>query len=157
MPIIVIKASGAVAAGQVVKAQETALDLSTAIQGSAAVNKLITTWPSGGIGTIRIRVGTGAGSFQLTMIAADTPGLTRPIKLQIAGLNQGYDSVVTRGPGPAGDYSVWYYKAGTLLAVDAMNAAAAYMVGKRLIESGLSVAPDRVRDLASDVKSWLKP
>ena len=79
------------------------------------------------------------------------------IKLQIAGLNQGYDSVVTRGPGPAGDYSVWYYKAGTLLAVDAMNAAAAYMVGKRLIESGLSVAPDRVRDLASDVKSWLKP
>ena len=43
MPIIVIKASGAVTAGQVVKAQETALDLSTAIQGSAAVNKLITT------------------------------------------------------------------------------------------------------------------
>jgi len=85
MPIIVIKASGAVTAGQVVKAQETALDLSAAIQGSAAVNKLITTWPSGGIGTIRIRVGAGAGSFQLTMMAADTPGLTRPIKLQIAG------------------------------------------------------------------------
>ena len=85
MPIIVIKASGAVTAGQVVKAQETALDLSAAIQGSAAVNKLIATWPSGGIGTIRIRVGAGAGSFQLTMMAADTPGLTRPIRLQIAG------------------------------------------------------------------------
>lgn len=79
------------------------------------------------------------------------------IKLQIAGLNQGYDEVVTRGPGPAGDYSVWYYKSGTLLAVDAMNAATAYMVGKRLIESGLSVPPDRVRDPASDMKSWLKP
>jgi 3-phenylpropionate/trans-cinnamate dioxygenase ferredoxin reductase component len=79
------------------------------------------------------------------------------IKLQIAGLNQGYDAVVTRGPGPAGDYSVWYYRDGSLLAVDAMNAAAAYMVGKRLIESGLSVSPDRVRDPASDMKSWLKP
>ena len=78
------------------------------------------------------------------------------IKLQIAGLNQGYDNVVTRGPGAAGDYSVWYYKAVTLLAVDAMNAAAAYMVGKRLIESGLSVQPDRVRDPAEEMKSWLK-
>lgn len=85
MPIIVLKASGAVTAGQVIKAEETALDLSTAIPGNAPVNKLITTWPLNGIGTIRIRVGAGAGSFQLTMMAADTPGLTRPIKLQIAG------------------------------------------------------------------------
>ena len=78
------------------------------------------------------------------------------IKLQIAGLNQGYDAVTTRGPGAAGDYSVWYYKAGVLLAVDAMNAAGAYMVGKRLIESGLSVQPDRVRDPAEEMKSWLQ-
>ncbi len=78
------------------------------------------------------------------------------IKLQIAGLNQGYDDVVTRGPGPASDYSVWYYKAGNLLAVDAMNAAAAYMVGKRLIEAGLSVPPDRARDPAEEMKSWLR-
>jgi hypothetical protein len=85
MPIVVLKASGAVAAGQVVKAQETALDLSTAISGAAPVNKLITSWPLGGVGTLRIRVGAGAGSFQLTMMAADTPGLTRPIRLQIAG------------------------------------------------------------------------
>ena len=85
MPIIVIKASGAVAAGQVVKAQETALDLSTAISGNAAVNKLITTFPKDGIGTLRFRVGAGAGSFELSLMAGDTPGLIRPVKLQIAG------------------------------------------------------------------------
>ena len=101
----------------------------------------------------------------LTIAGQPQPYVAKPwfwsdqydIKLQIAGLNQGYDEVVTRGPGPAGDYSVWYYKDGMLLAVDAMNAAAAYMVGKRLIEGGLSVSPDRVRDPAADMKSWLKP
>lgn len=77
------------------------------------------------------------------------------VKLQIAGLNAGYDQVETRGPGPQGDYSVWYYKAGRLIAVDAMNAAAHYMVGKRLIESGQSVAPEKVRDMTQDIKSWI--
>ncbi|MFO1123025.1 MAG: FAD/NAD(P)-binding oxidoreductase [Hyphomicrobiales bacterium] len=77
------------------------------------------------------------------------------VKLQIAGLNLGYDQVVTRGPGAAGDYSVWYYRQGHLIAVDAANAATAYMVGKRLIESGKTVSPDRVADPASDMKSWL--
>jgi 3-phenylpropionate/trans-cinnamate dioxygenase ferredoxin reductase subunit len=77
------------------------------------------------------------------------------VKLQIAGLNLGYDQVVTRGPGAAGDYSVWYYRQGRLIAVDAANAATAYMVGKRLIESGKTVSPDCVADPASDMKSWL--
>jgi 3-phenylpropionate/trans-cinnamate dioxygenase ferredoxin reductase component len=77
------------------------------------------------------------------------------VKLQIAGLNAGYDSVVTRGPGPQGDYSVWYYREGRLIAVDAMNAAAHYMVGKRLIEGGQSVAPEKVGDLTQDMKGWL--
>ena len=100
----------------------------------------------------------------LTIAGQPTPYVAKPwfwsdqydIKLQIAGLNQGYDRVVTRGPGPSGDYSVWYFEGGKLLAVDAMNAAAAYMVGKRLIESGMTVSPERVADLSQDMKSWLK-
>jgi hypothetical protein len=85
MPIIVIKASGAVAAGQVVKAQEMAIDLSSSIAGNAPANKLIATFPRDGIGTLRFRVGAGAGSFELSLMAGDTPGLIRPVKLQIAG------------------------------------------------------------------------
>ena len=76
------------------------------------------------------------------------------LKLQIAGLNTGYDHIVTRrGEGDA--VSFWYYRGETLLAVDAMNDARAYMVGKRLIEGGKSPAPD-VITTAPDLKALLK-
>ncbi len=76
------------------------------------------------------------------------------LKLQIAGLNTSYDRVVTR-PGEGEAVSFWYYRGETLLAVDAMNDARAYMVGKRLIEGGKSPAPDLVVGTA-DLKALLK-
>ena len=76
-------------------------------------------------------------------------------KLQIAGLNTGYDSVVTRGP--EGDaVSFWYFKGDTLLAVDAMNDPRAYMVGKRLIENGKSPSKAALADPATVMKDLLK-
>lgn len=76
-------------------------------------------------------------------------------KLQIAGLNTGYDRIITRGP--EGDaVSFWYYQGDTLLAVDAMNDPRAYMVGKRLIESGKSPAVEAVSDPATVLKDLLK-
>ncbi|MHA7866591.1 MAG: NAD(P)/FAD-dependent oxidoreductase [Salipiger thiooxidans] len=76
------------------------------------------------------------------------------IKLQIAGLNTGYDRVVVRRSGEA--VSHWYYAGGTLLALDAMNDPRAYMVGKRLIEAGKSADPEAVADPATDLKTLLK-
>ncbi|MFT4012491.1 MAG: FAD/NAD(P)-binding oxidoreductase [Paracoccus sp. (in: a-proteobacteria)] len=73
-------------------------------------------------------------------------------KLQIAGLNAGFDRIVTR-PGAKGG-SVWYYRAGRLIAVDALNDARAYMIGKRLIEGGTSPAPEAVAG-AADLKALL--
>ena len=76
-------------------------------------------------------------------------------KLQIAGLNTGYDAITTRdGEGDA--VSFWYFAGDTLLAVDAMNDARAYMVGKRLIEGGKSPARAEVADPATDLKALLK-
>ena len=76
-------------------------------------------------------------------------------KLQIAGLNTGYDRIVTRGPeGEA--VSFWYYCGDTLLAVDAMNDPRAYMVGKRLIEMGKSPDPAAIIDPATQLKALLK-
>ena len=76
------------------------------------------------------------------------------LKLQIAGLNTGYDRIVTRkGEGDAASF--WYYRGADLLAVDAMNDSRAYMVGKRLIESGKSPAP-RVIAETPDLKALLK-
>ena len=76
-------------------------------------------------------------------------------KLQIAGLNTGYDRIVTRGPeGEA--VSFWYFKGDTLLAVDAMNDPRAYMVGKRLIEMGKSPDSAAISDPATVLKALLK-
>ena len=76
-------------------------------------------------------------------------------KLQIAGLNTGYDQTVLRPGEGAHSGSVWYYRNGQLIAVDALNDARAYMVGKRLIESGRSADPLRVADPAIAVKELM--
>jgi 3-phenylpropionate/trans-cinnamate dioxygenase ferredoxin reductase component len=77
------------------------------------------------------------------------------VKLQIAGLNTGYDRVIKRdGEGFA--TSFWYYRGNELLAVDALNFAHAYMIGKRLIEAVKSPDPSVITDPATDLKSLLK-
>lgn len=76
------------------------------------------------------------------------------VKLQIAGLNIGYDKVAVRDGGAARSH--WYYAGDTLLAVDAMNDPRGYMIGKRLIEAGKSPAPEIVADPESDLKALLK-
>ena len=96
------------------------------------------------------------------MLGATAPYIPKPwfwsdqydVKLQIAGLNTGYDRVVTREV-DGGAMSFWYYRGQELLAVDAMNDSRAYMVGKRLIEAGKSPAPDAVADPHTDLKSLL--
>lgn len=75
-------------------------------------------------------------------------------KLQIAGLNTGYDQVVTRQG--EGSVSYWYYKENQLVALDAMNDPRAYMVGKRLIEAGKSPSQDAVGNPETDLKALLK-
>ena len=76
-------------------------------------------------------------------------------KLQIAGLNTGYNSVVTRGT-DATVVSFWYFRDDTLLAVDAMNDPRSYMVGKRLIEQGKSPSKAALADPATVMKDLLR-
>ena len=79
------------------------------------------------------------------------------VKLQIAGLNTGYDRVITRTGEKPGAISFWYYHTTTLLAVDAANDPRAYMIGKRLIAAGISPAPATIADLKTDLKGLLRP
>ena len=104
---------------------------------------------------------------QAEAVAANMLGVGRPyvpqpwfwsdqydVKLQIAGLNAGYDHVAVRaGAGPARSH--WYFRGSELLAIDAMNDPRAYMVGKRLIEAGRSPAPAQLSDPALDLKALL--
>jgi len=77
------------------------------------------------------------------------------IKLQIAGLNLGYDAALTRPGKTATSLSVWYYRGEQLLAVDAMNDAAAYVTAKKLLERGGNVPQAAVLDPAAQYKDWL--
>lgn len=76
------------------------------------------------------------------------------VKLQIAGLNTGYNQVITRA-GREDAVSFWYFRDSQLLAVDAINDPRAYMVGKRLIEMGRSPERAAVLDSAIDLKILL--
>jgi len=76
------------------------------------------------------------------------------VKLQIAGLNTGFDQVVVRDGGAARSH--WYYRAGQLIAVDAMNDPRGYMVGKRLIDADKNADPVVVADASADLKPLLK-
>ena len=79
------------------------------------------------------------------------------VKLQIAGLNTGYDRVVIRPGANDASRSHWYFAGDELLAVDAMNDPRNYMIGKRLIEAGRSPDPALVADPGSDLKALLQP
>ena len=78
------------------------------------------------------------------------------VKLQIAGLNTGYDKIIERKNPTLLSQSFWYYAQDTLVAVDAMNDPRAYMVAKKLIESGLTPDPALVEDASSNLKDLLK-
>ncbi|MFC3073086.1 NAD(P)/FAD-dependent oxidoreductase [Shinella pollutisoli] len=97
-----------------------------------------------------------------TVIAGgDAPYVPKPwfwsdqydVKLQIAGFCQGFDETVVRPGQRDGSVSVWYFREGRLIAVDAVNDAKAYVVGKKLIEMGRT--PDRavIEDPQSDLKA----
>ncbi|WP_323035669.1 NAD(P)/FAD-dependent oxidoreductase [Pararhodobacter sp.] len=76
------------------------------------------------------------------------------VKLQIAGLNTGYDRIVTRVAGAARSH--WYFAGDRFLAVDAMNDPRGYMVGKRLLEQGKTPDPAALENPETDLKSLLK-
>lgn len=78
------------------------------------------------------------------------------IKLQITGLNVGYNTVVSRPDGKGKGMSFWYFKDDELLAVDAVNEPRAYMVGKRLIDAGKSPSPEQIADTGLELKTLLK-
>lgn len=78
------------------------------------------------------------------------------VKLQIAGLNTGYDRIVARPGDKKGSQSLWYYAGDRLLAVDAMNEPRAFMIAKRLLEARKSPDPMTIADPATDLKGLLK-
>lgn len=77
-------------------------------------------------------------------------------KLQIAGLNIGYDQCVVRPGDKDQTQSIWYYSGDRLLAVDAINDPKAYAFGRKMIESGKNPSKESVASPDSDLRAIAK-
>jgi 3-phenylpropionate/trans-cinnamate dioxygenase ferredoxin reductase subunit len=75
------------------------------------------------------------------------------LKLQIAGLARPGDTRVLRGNPETRKFSVFHLRDGVVAAVEAMNAAPDYIVGRRLIAARAVVAPERLQDISVPAKS----
>jgi 3-phenylpropionate/trans-cinnamate dioxygenase ferredoxin reductase component len=77
------------------------------------------------------------------------------IHLQMAGLPLGFDQVVTRGDPESRKFSVFYYRAGKLCAVDSINRPADHMLARKLIGAHATLSPDQAKDESFDLKTSL--
>jgi 3-phenylpropionate/trans-cinnamate dioxygenase ferredoxin reductase subunit len=73
------------------------------------------------------------------------------LKLQIAGLSQGYDEVVLRGDPRSRSFAAYYVASGRLIAVDAVNSPREFLHGKKLVAAAFAIDADRLRDPRTDV------
>ena len=74
------------------------------------------------------------------------------LKLQIAGLARPSDQTVMRGDPAARKFAVFHLRDGVVAAVEAVNAAPEYLIGRQLIAKQARVAPERLADMAVPMK-----
>lgn len=77
------------------------------------------------------------------------------IKLQIAGLSTGYDQTVVRGNPDQDAFSVLYYKAGRLLAIDAVNQVSDFMAVRKCLAAGQTIDSVAAADSATPLKTLI--
>lgn len=75
------------------------------------------------------------------------------LKLQIAGLAQPGDTLVQRGDPAARKFAVFHLRDGKVAAVEAVNAAPEYLIGKKLIAEGKPVDAARLADVSIPMKT----
>lgn len=73
-------------------------------------------------------------------------------KIQLAGLATGHDQAVRREGKRPGTGSIWLYREGRLVAVEALSDAPSYMMGKRWLEAGETPQPERIADSNIKIK-----
>jgi len=76
------------------------------------------------------------------------------LKLQIAGLSQGYDDIVIRGDNEGSrSFAAFYFKGDKFLAVDAVNAPREFMMSKMALTKGKTLDKRILADPDGDLKS----
>jgi 3-phenylpropionate/trans-cinnamate dioxygenase ferredoxin reductase component len=77
------------------------------------------------------------------------------LKLQMVGINTGFDLAVTRGDPATHKFSVFMYKQSQLIGIDTVNRPSDHMLGRKLIGQGLNVPPEIAADENVDLKAYL--
>jgi 3-phenylpropionate/trans-cinnamate dioxygenase ferredoxin reductase subunit len=75
------------------------------------------------------------------------------LKLQIAGLARAADELVLRGSPESNKFAVFHLRQGAIAAVEAVNAAPEYLMGRKLIAEGAKVAAERLADPTVPMKN----
>lgn len=111
--------------------------------------------PLTGEGRVRLE-STPNAACQARVAAATLAGKPQPytdvpwfwsdqydLKLQIAGVTNGYDQLVVRGDPDRERFSVLYYRRGDLLAINAVNSAPDYLAVRKALASGTPLPVDQ--------------
>lgn len=75
------------------------------------------------------------------------------LKLQIAGLSQGYDAVITRGDMSASKFSLLYYRGEQLISIQSVNSPADYLSVRKMLTAGKNLPMEAARDLSVPLKT----
>ncbi len=102
---------------------------------------------------------------QARMVAADIAGKPLPagdvpwfwsdqydLKLQIAGLAFGDESIIVRGDPASAKFALFHLDGGVVRAVEAVNSPAEFMAAKPWILAGKAVDPQRLADVSIPIK-----
>lgn len=77
------------------------------------------------------------------------------VKLQMAGLSTGFDEMTRRGDPATRKFSIYYFKAGRLIAIDSLSQSGDHLTGRKLLDQGISPTPAQVADNGFDLASLL--
>lgn len=77
------------------------------------------------------------------------------LKLQMAGLSEGFEECVIRGDPDEKTFSAFYLKEKRIIAADCINNGRAFIAAKKLIAAAATVEPSRLADQGVDLKSLL--
>ncbi len=76
------------------------------------------------------------------------------LKLQIAGLSDGYDDLIIRGDiKNSREFAAFYFKGDKLLAVDAVNSPREFMLGRMVLGKGKTLDKKAIADESADLKT----
>ena len=75
------------------------------------------------------------------------------LKLQIAGLARPTDTLVLRGDPENRKFAIFHLRDGKVAAVEAVNAAPEYMIGKKLVAEGKAIDAAKLADISIPMKT----